>query len=94
MRASCPPRSAPTPSWLLKYPLRTDAIIGDVTSPVMLLHGRDDALIPPSDSELLEALVRSPVELVMVAGAGHNDIHRFPAYLDAVAERLLRLAPR
>jgi alpha/beta superfamily hydrolase len=30
------------PEWLLKYPLRTDAIIGDVTSPVMLLHGRND----------------------------------------------------
>jgi uncharacterized protein len=85
-------RSYPlAPEWLLKYPLRTDSIIGDVTSPVMLLHGRDDTLIPSSDSERLRALVRSPVELVLVDGAGHNDIQRFAAYLDAIEARLRRL---
>jgi len=82
-------RSYPlAPEWLLKYPLRTDAIIGDVTSPVMLLHGRDDALIPSSDSEQLRSLVRAPVELVLIDGAGHNDIHRSRVYLDAIAARL------
>jgi alpha-beta hydrolase superfamily lysophospholipase len=82
------------PEWLLKYPLRTDAIIGDVTSPVMLLHGRDDTLIPFADSARLASQVRAPVELVIVDGAGHNDIQRFPAYLDAIAARLDRLTPR
>ena len=85
-------RSYPlAPEWLLKYPLRTDVLIGDVTSPVMLLHGRDDALIPSSDSERLQSLARSPVELVLVDGAGHGDIQRFPAYLDAIAARLQQL---
>ena len=85
-------RSYPlAPEWLLKYPLRTDSVIGEVTSPVLLLHGRDDALIPSSDSEGLRTLARSPVELVLVDGAGHNDIHRFPAYLDAIEARLRRL---
>ena len=82
------------PEWLLKYPLRTDAIIGDVTSPVMLLHGRNDTLIPFADSARLASLVRAPVELVVVDGAGHNDIHRFPASLDAIAAHLDRLTPR
>ena len=81
------------PSWLLKYPLRTDAIIGAVTTPVMLLHGRDDAIIPASDSVLLQSLAHAPVELVLVDGAGHNDIHHFPVYLDAPAARLAHLAP-
>lgn len=90
--AAAAKRSYPlAPEWLLKYPLRTDSMIGDVTSPVMLLHGRDDALIPSSDSERLRTLVRSPVELVLVDGAGHNDIHRFPAYLDALEAGLRRL---
>jgi len=65
-----------------------------VTSPVVLLHGRDDALIPWSDSERLRALARSPVELVLIDGAGHNDIHRFPAYVDAIAARLQQLTPQ
>ena len=82
------------PSWLLKYPLRTDAVIGAVTSPVMLLHGRADALIPASDSVLLRSLAHAPVELVLVDGAGHNDIHQFSAYLDPLAARLAQLAPR
>jgi len=93
--AAAAKRSYPlAPEWLLKYPLRTDAIIGEVTSPVVILHGRDDALIPSSDSERLRTLARSPVELVLIDGAGHNDIHRFPAYLDSIAARLQQLTPR
>lgn len=80
------------PEWVLKYPLRTDTIIGDVRSPVLLLHGTKDTLIPIADSERLKALVRAPVELFAVDGAGHNDIHRFPSYLDALADRLARAA--
>jgi uncharacterized protein len=76
------------PGWILKYPLRTDAIIGEVKSPVLLVHGTRDELIPLSDSEQLRSLARSPVELLVVDGAGHNDIQRFPAYLDGLAARL------
>ena len=57
----------------------------------MLLHGRDDTLIPSSDSERLQSLARSPVELVLVDGAGHGDIQSFPAYIDAIAARLQQL---
>lgn len=90
--AAAAKRSYPlAPEWLLKYPLRTDAIIGEVRSPLVLLHGSDDALIPSSESERLRSLARSPVELVLIDGAGHNDIHRFPAYLDALAARLRSL---
>jgi fermentation-respiration switch protein FrsA (DUF1100 family) len=67
---------------------------GAVTSPMMLLHGRADALIPASDSVELRSLAHAPVELVLVDGAGHNDIHQFSAYLDALAARLAQLAPR
>jgi fermentation-respiration switch protein FrsA (DUF1100 family) len=48
-------------------------------------------MIPPADSERLRALARAPAELVLVDGAGHNDIQRFPAYLDALAARLARV---
>ena len=80
------------PGWVLKYPLRTDAIIGDINSPILLIHGSEDKLIPLSHSERLKALARSPVELLVVPGAGHSDIHKFPVYLDGLAARLIAAA--
>ena len=79
------------PGWLLKYPLRTDAIIGELKMPIVLMHGTRDELLPLADSEALRQLVRSPVELLVIEGAGHNDIHEFPAYLDGLAARLARI---
>ncbi len=80
------------PAALLKYPLRSDAAIGAIGSPLMLLHGTADALIPHDESVRLLALATSPAELVTIEGASHNDIHEFPAYLERLAERLATLA--
>ncbi|MBK9609020.1 MAG: alpha/beta fold hydrolase [Betaproteobacteria bacterium] len=80
------------PEWVLKYPLRTDAVIGAVKSPVLLVHGTRDTLIPLADSERLHALARSPAELLVIEGAGHNDIHQFPVYLEGLAARLNAVA--
>jgi uncharacterized protein len=79
------------PQWILKYPLRTDAIIGEVKCPILLIHGTDDKLIPLVHSERLKALARSPLELLVIPGAGHSDIHKFPAYLDGLAARLIEV---
>lgn len=80
------------PQWLLKYPLRTDAVIGEVRSPILLVHGSHDELIPLSQSEQLRALTRAPTELLVVDGAGHNDIQDFPSYRDGLAARLIAAA--
>jgi alpha-beta hydrolase superfamily lysophospholipase len=77
------------PGWILKYPLRTDEVIGEVKSPILLIHGSADMLIPIANSERLKALARAPVELLVVPGAAHNDIHKFPVYLDGLAARLI-----
>lgn len=79
------------PEFLLKYPLRTDRLIGDVKSPVLFVHGNRDTLIPLADSERLLALARPPAELLVVDGAGHNDIHTFPAYLEPLGAHLRRV---
>ncbi|MFO1323918.1 MAG: alpha/beta fold hydrolase [Burkholderiales bacterium] len=81
------------PAFLVKYPMRTDELIGDVTSPLLLIHGTRDTVIPPADSAALRARARAPVEFVVVDGAGHNDLHLFRGYQDALAERLARVAP-
>jgi alpha-beta hydrolase superfamily lysophospholipase len=82
------------PAALVKYPLRTDAIIGAVKSPILFAHGTDDTLIPLASSVQLQALARAPTELLTIEGAGHHDIHRFPAYVDPLAARLIGTTAR
>ena len=82
------------PAFLVKYPLRSDQLIGSVRSPVLLVAGTQDLLTPLEDSEHLKALARSPAELLIVEGAGHNNIHQFPAYLDGLADRLIKVGAK
>jgi hypothetical protein len=42
----------------------------------------------------LATLARPPAELLVVHGAGHNDMQRFPAYLDGFAARLNQVVAR
>ena len=79
------------PGWLMKYPLRSEETIGDVKSPVLLVHGVRDNTIPFSESEVLKLRARSPVELLLIEDAGHGDIHRHPVYQATVADRLAKL---
>jgi fermentation-respiration switch protein FrsA (DUF1100 family) len=49
--------------------------IASVSKPTLLIAGSRDDLIPPSESEkLLEHSGAHRKELVLVPGAGHNDI--------------------
>jgi len=81
------------PPQLLKYPLRADTLIGAVESPILLIHGTRDALIPFDESRKLLVLARVPAELLTVEGASHNDIHEFPLYVQTLEARLASLAP-
>ncbi|HNH35586.1 MAG TPA: alpha/beta fold hydrolase [Rhodocyclaceae bacterium] len=78
------------PTALLRYPLSTCEAASRMTTPLLLLHGDRDAVIPASQAESLRA--RAPgAELHLVRGAGHDDIHLFPDYLDALRARLRAL---
>jgi hypothetical protein len=61
--------------------------VAQVTIPVLLIHGERDMLIPLADGEaLLEACPSVRKELVVIPGAGHNDIlwAGTGQYMDAV----------
>ena len=75
------------PAGLLRYPLRTDLALPKVKGTVLLVHGTHDELIPSAHSVRLAALVPAAT-LLLLPGAGHNDIQVFPAYLDALAAAL------
>jgi pimeloyl-ACP methyl ester carboxylesterase len=72
------------PSWLLRYPLRTDQIIGDVKSKIAFIHGNEDIFIPISHSQKLQSLSKSTDTLMTIEGAAHNDIHHFADYRNAL----------
>lgn len=67
------------PSFLLRYPLETAQRARGIGGPIVLYHGDRDALIPLRHSERLAAALPN-AKLVTIPGAGHNDIHTFPAY--------------
>lgn len=75
------------PMALLRYPLRTDAVLPRIRGPVWIAHGEHDRLIPYQQAEHLKAL--SPqVQLLRVPGVGHNDIQRSEVYLQGLREVL------
>ena len=78
------------PGFINRYPMHSDQWLAAITRPVVIVHGDRDTLIPISHGQTLQKL-RAATEMLVIAGAGHNDIHKFPAYLDGLAERLRRL---
>lgn len=68
------------PPMLLKYPLRTDLWITDVSCPISLFHGTNDEFIPYESSERLLPRISAEHELVAIHGGGHNDLGEFAEY--------------
>ncbi len=56
---------------LSRFPLQNEAMFKEVRSPVLVLHGRDDAVFPFAHAERLYAAANEPKRLVAFAG-GHN----------------------
>ena len=71
------------PSAVLRYPLRTDEQLGRVHTPIVLLHGERDQLIPISHSRTLQTIAPQ-ARLIVVPGAGHGDLQDHDSYLGAV----------
>lgn len=78
------------PQFINRYSMRTDLWLPNIRRQVMIAHGDRDRIIPLEQSERLRQ-VRAGVDFLLVQGAGHNDIHQFPAYLEGLAERLTKL---
>jgi len=55
-----------------RYPVRSQ--IGRVDSPVMIVLGTDDEIVPPELSRAVFDAASDPKTLVTIEGAGHNDL--------------------
>lgn len=78
------------PPFLVRYPLDTTRHLAAIRGPVLLVHGERDALIGLHHAQRLHAL-RPSARLLVVPGAGHNDIHEFPQYRQELLHELSRL---
>jgi alpha-beta hydrolase superfamily lysophospholipase len=76
------------PGFLLRYPLRTNEVIGQVTAPVVLFHGREDEVIYYSSSVKLQHLLGPNGQLITLPGAGHNGMTDNPLYRRKLTELL------
>ena len=78
------------PTAILRYPLATCEAAPAIGGPLLLIHGDRDQFIPPAQSERIRE--RAPAsDLVFIAGAGHDDVHLFDAYLALLRRRLAAL---
>jgi uncharacterized protein len=77
------------PGALVRYPLDTEARIGQVKSPLVLLHGDRDALIPVANAKALAE--KNPNAKLFVLKAEHNDIHEAPNYRQTITDALAGL---
>lgn len=65
-------RGPPLPyRWLMQDQFDSEAIIGEVTAPVMILHGTADTNIPIEEARRLYAAAHEPKQMIEVPGAGH-----------------------
>lgn len=75
------------PSFVLRYPLKTNEVLPLLQSPILLIHGTSDGLISIDHSKRLLTL-NPKASLVEIKGAGHGDIHNFDAYTNTLKQAL------
>lgn len=66
--------------WLLRYQIRTDQFFRKIESPVFLIHGTKDRLIPFEHSRDLQNIQPERARLLPIEGGGHNNLPDFPEY--------------
>ena len=67
-------RGPPIPyRWLMRDPFDSEALIGGVTAPILMVHGTADPAIPVEEARRLYAAAREPKAIFIADGAGHLD---------------------
>ncbi len=59
---------------LLQHRFDNTAVAPRVRCPVLIVHGDQDRIVPLAQGERLRGLLGGPTELLVVPGAGHNDL--------------------
>lgn len=78
--------------WLVKD--RWDSLrrIDRVATPLLVVMGERDEVIPPAQGRRLFAAAREPKQALFVPEAGHNDLYEFPVVRERVTGFIRRVA--
>jgi len=88
-------RAPPLPyRWLMKDPFDSEAKIGAVGVPVMILHGTADDAVPVEEARSLFAASHQPKTMIEVEGAGHLAAWEGGGAASALAALAAWTAPR
>lgn len=70
---------------LLKYQFDTYAYVKDVSSPVTIIHGTDDTVVPLfSGRKLFDSIPNSHKKMIVVQGGMHNNLIEFQKYQEEI----------
>ena len=78
-------------SLLLEHPFDSLARAPGIASPLLVLAGERDRIIPPALSRRLHDAWSGPKRWTLLPGADHNDIHTQPRYWRVIREFLTSL---
>jgi fermentation-respiration switch protein FrsA (DUF1100 family) len=65
--------------WLTRDQFRSDQRIGDVTAPLLIMHGARDGVIPIAFGEQLFELAHQPKQFVRFPEGGHDNLDNYGA---------------
>lgn len=71
------------PSFLLKYPFRSDLNLPMISSPVFIVHGDQDQLIPVDHARKLKTL-NPNVTYLEISNGHHDDLSFYEKYWDGI----------
>ncbi|MFL5742618.1 MAG: alpha/beta hydrolase [Flavisolibacter sp.] len=74
--------------YVLRYQLRTDKWIRNISCHVYIIHGTRDCLIPIRHSEQLQKINPRRITLIRIHGGRHNNLPRFPEYHNFIRDIL------
>jgi uncharacterized protein len=76
------------PSVYLRYTFHNERRINSIRGPLIVVHGTEDTLIPPSEGQILYDKFNGKKRLLLIAGAAHNDLSDHDEYHDFIAHIL------
>ena len=74
--------------YVLRFHLRTDKWLPNVTCHTYIIHGTKDWLIPIRHSESLQKINPRKITLIRIQGGGHNNLPSFDEYHNFIRDIL------
>lgn len=72
----------------LRYQLRTDKFVQQISCPIVIFHGTDDKVVYHGSTEKLKQLLKPTDEVFSIQGGTHNDLALWEEYTNNLARIL------